>query len=329
MPYADFAAVAPSSVEGAWTYRGLPAGAGREHRPPAARADPGRRQLGLPPRRRGAAHRAAARPDPARRRPTPRRDPARLVRDVGDGRTAARAPAARPMTSTVGNRGSAKPLSLTARTVRGFVWAFTGSAGQAVLQIAATIVLARLLTPQEFGSVAAALLVVGLAQLLTQVGVSAALVQRRELTDDDVSAAFAFSVLVALVLAGALAAGAPVLSPLVGLPTDSGLLLLLAPTLAARGRRCGAERAPAATSAVPAARRRRPDRGRARDDRCQRGVRPRRFRCVRAGVGVGRRRDGDRGRLPGAGPARTATDPARRGDGPAPADDRLRGRATR
>jgi PST family polysaccharide transporter len=33
-----------------------------------------------------------------------------------------------------------KPPSLTARTVRGFVWAFTGSAGQAVLQIAATIV---------------------------------------------------------------------------------------------------------------------------------------------------------------------------------------------
>ena len=74
-----------------------------------------------------------------------------------------------------------KPPSLTARTVRGFVWAFTGSVGQAVLQIAATIVLARLLTPQEFGSVAAALLVVGLAQLLTQVGVSAALVQRRAL----------------------------------------------------------------------------------------------------------------------------------------------------
>ena len=128
-----------------------------------------------------------------------------------------------------------KPPSLTARTVRGFVWAFTGSAGQAVLQIAATIVLARLLTPQEFGSVAAALLVVGLAQLLTQVGVSAALVQRHDLTDDDVSAAFAFSVLIALVFATALAVGAPVLGPLVGLPADSGLLPLLAPTLLLAG----------------------------------------------------------------------------------------------
>ena len=228
MPYADF----PS-----------------RHRPPRTRGP----TVGCPPR--GREHRAPAAPltrgvgnsvfhpavaglpierllGPARRgdAPAPRRDPAGLVRGDRDGRTAARAPAARPVTPTV---ASEPPRAH--RTVRGFVWAFTGSAGQAVLQIAATIVLARLLTPHEFGSVAAALLVVGLAQLLTQVGVSAALVQRRELADDDVSAAFAFSVLVALVLAIALAVGAPVLSPLVGLPADSGLLPLLAPTLLLAG----------------------------------------------------------------------------------------------
>ncbi len=125
--------------------------------------------------------------------------------------------------------------SLTARTLRGFVWAFTGSAGQAVLQIAATIVLARLLTPEQFGSVAAALLIVGLAQLLTQLGVSAALVQRQTLTDEDIAAAFGFSVLVSLVFAAALATSAPVLNPLVGLPVDSRLLPLLAPALVLAG----------------------------------------------------------------------------------------------
>ncbi len=125
--------------------------------------------------------------------------------------------------------------SLTARTLRGFVWAFTGSAGQAVLQIAATIVLARLLTPEQFGSVAAALLIVGLAQLLTQLGVSAALVQRQTLTDEDVAAAFGFSVLVSLVFAVALATSASVLNPLVGLPADARLLPLLAPALVLAG----------------------------------------------------------------------------------------------
>jgi len=154
-----------------------------------------------------------------------------------------------------------KPPSLTARTVRGFVWAFTGSAGQAVLQIAATIVLARLLTPQEFGSVAAALLVVGLAQLLTQVGVSAALVQRRELADDDVSAAFAFSVVVALVLAVALALGAPALGPWSACPPTRGCCRCSRPRCCSRASRrcragccsdgCGSDRSPSSTSSRP------------------------------------------------------------------------------
>lgn len=125
--------------------------------------------------------------------------------------------------------------SLTGRAVRGFAWAFTGSAGQAVLQIAATIVLARLLTPEEFGSVAAALLIVGLAQLLTQLGVSAALVQRRELAAEDVAAAFWFSVVTAFACAALLAGLAPLLNRLVGLPADSGLLPLLAPALLLAG----------------------------------------------------------------------------------------------
>ncbi|OLM29401.1 Lipopolysaccharide biosynthesis protein WzxC [Pseudonocardia sp. Ae717_Ps2] len=117
--------------------------------------------------------------------------------------------------------------SLTTRTARGFAWAFTGTVGQAVLQIGATVALARLLTPDEFGAAAAALLVVG----LTQLGVAASLVHRERLDDRDVTAAFWFSVLVAAVFAAVLAAGSPVLSPLVGLPADSGLLPLLSVAL--------------------------------------------------------------------------------------------------
>ncbi|GAA4554001.1 lipopolysaccharide biosynthesis protein [Pseudonocardia xishanensis] len=125
--------------------------------------------------------------------------------------------------------------NLTARTARGFAWAFTGSVGQAVLQILATIVLARLLTPEEFGSVAAALLVVGLTQLVTQLGVAAALVHRRELTDRDVAAAFWFSMALSVVMAVLLATLAPVLNGLVGLPADATLLPLLSLALVLAG----------------------------------------------------------------------------------------------
>lgn len=128
------------------------------------------------------------------------------------------------------DRASGGP-SLTTRTARGFAWAFTGTVGQAVLQIGATVALARLLTPDEFGAAAAALLVVGLTQLVTQLGVAASLVHREHLDDRDVTAAFWFSVLVAAVFAAVLAVGSPVLSPLVGLPADSGLLPLLSVAL--------------------------------------------------------------------------------------------------
>jgi O-antigen/teichoic acid export membrane protein len=125
--------------------------------------------------------------------------------------------------------------TLTARTLRGFAWTFTGSAGKAVLQICSTVVLARLLTPEDFGSVAAALLVVTLTQLVTQLGVAPALVHRKELTDDEVSAAYLFSLLVSVVFAAGLYLAAPWINGLVGLPRESGLVRLVAVTLVLAG----------------------------------------------------------------------------------------------
>ena len=125
--------------------------------------------------------------------------------------------------------------SLTGAALRGFAWSFTGSAGQAVLQIGATVVLARLLTPAEFGSAAAALLVVGLTQLVTQLGVAASLVHRTDLTDTEIAAAFWFSVIGSAVFAAGMVAYSAPLGGFVGLPPDSHLLRLLSVTLLLAG----------------------------------------------------------------------------------------------
>ena len=274
---------------GAWTYRGAARRAGREHRAPAARADPGRRQLRLPPRRRGLPHRTAARPGPPRRRPAPRRDPAaagtrRWRRPDGCTRCCGAADEAAVVTER-------KPPSLTARTVRGFVWAFTGSAGQAVLQIAATIVLARLLTPAGVrlgGRRAARRRARAAADPGGRLGRAGPAPRARPTTTSARRSRSPCSSRWCSPSRWRL--GAPVLGPLVGLPADSGLLPLLAPTLLLAG-----------VAAVPSGllQRRlrfRPlavvdlDRGRARDDRRERGARARRVRPVRAGVGGGRRR---------------------------------------
>lgn len=116
--------------------------------------------------------------------------------------------------------------SLTSRTVRGFAWALVGTVGQAMLQTISMVVLARLLTPKEFGTATAAGLLMTLSQVVTQMGVGPALVQRKGLTDAEVSAAFWTTVTAATGVAGVLFAAAHLVNPLVGLPADSQLLRL-------------------------------------------------------------------------------------------------------
>lgn len=137
------------------------------------------------------------------------------------------------MNGKAGHGGGA--TSLTAVTVRGFAWAFTGTVSQALLQVGSMVVLARLLTPAEFGAAAAAGLIVGLCKVVAQMGVGPALVQRKSLNDEEISAAFYVSVLLSVLLAVVLFFGAPLFNRLVGLPADSSLLRLLTLALVLAG----------------------------------------------------------------------------------------------
>ena len=66
--------------------------------------------------------------------------------------------------------------SLSTRTLRGMFWAYGAYVGGRVLTLIATAILARLLTPREFGLVALAILFMFLLETLSDLGVSQALV---------------------------------------------------------------------------------------------------------------------------------------------------------
>lgn len=72
--------------------------------------------------------------------------------------------------------------SLRKRTLSGVAWNVLGTSGHRLSAGILTIVLARLLGPEEFGVVAAALIVIGFAQIFTSLGVGPALVQVPTLT---------------------------------------------------------------------------------------------------------------------------------------------------
>jgi PST family polysaccharide transporter len=117
--------------------------------------------------------------------------------------------------------------SLTGQAFRGMSWSFLGAISQAVLQFVAIAVLSRLVTVEEFGTAAAATVVTGLAVMLSQLGIGAAVVQARRLERADISSAFVLASALGLLLAALLIAVAPAVGPIVGLPEDSSYLQLL------------------------------------------------------------------------------------------------------
>lgn len=70
---------------------------------------------------------------------------------------------------------------LTDRTVNALQWQFGGTVARSILQLAFLAVLARLVPPKDFGIVGAAMIVVGLAKLLSHFGIDKAIIYQPEL----------------------------------------------------------------------------------------------------------------------------------------------------
>lgn len=109
--------------------------------------------------------------------------------------------------------------SLLANTVGNAVrWRASGVAFRVAAQFAVAVVLARLITPAEFGLFTQALIVVGLLDVTAEIGIGAALVQRQDLTTEDIRVAFTLSLIIGvgaflLVLAAAPLAAAALREP--------------------------------------------------------------------------------------------------------------------
>ena len=100
--------------------------------------------------------------------------------------------------------------SLTHRTLSGILWTAWGRIAQITLQTAVLAVLARLLTPADFGVVSAALVVIGFSTITSQIGLGPALVQRRDLEQRHTDTAFVASVALGLLLGATVWLVAPV-----------------------------------------------------------------------------------------------------------------------
>ncbi|MGH8142013.1 MAG: lipopolysaccharide biosynthesis protein [Steroidobacteraceae bacterium] len=107
-------------------------------------------------------------------------------------------------------------------------WVGMSQGARLALQLGGLAVLSRLLSPAVFGLVAMAAVVTNFANLLRDLGTAAAVIQRKELSEATIAAAYWFSVGSGTIIGIALAAAAPLLASLFRRPDLTGLLRVLA-----------------------------------------------------------------------------------------------------
>lgn len=76
------------------------------------------------------------------------------------------------------------------KTVSGVTWSAGSQAGRQIIVLASNVVLARLLTPGDFGVIATAIIFSNFAFVLAETGFSMALIQREEVTEAHLSSTF-------------------------------------------------------------------------------------------------------------------------------------------
>jgi PST family polysaccharide transporter len=98
------------------------------------------------------------------------------------------------------------------RALRGGIVSVAMQYGNGVLQIAATIVLARLLAPEDFGLVAIVTVLISFAPMLIDFGLGDATAQRNKITHNQISSLFWISSGIGLTIALAVAACSPLIA---------------------------------------------------------------------------------------------------------------------
>ena len=119
--------------------------------------------------------------------------------------------------------------NLAQKASRGILLTMGGLWGRAGLQMISTIVLARLLTPADFGLIAMVGAVMGIAELVRDFGMTGAIIQAQNLSERVWRSLLWLSAAIGMVLAGIVALCAPLIAALYNEPRLVQITLLMAP----------------------------------------------------------------------------------------------------
>ncbi len=103
-------------------------------------------------------------------------------------------------------------MSLKQKTLKALNWTFGVQLLRQASQFIITAILARLLAPEDFGLVGMATVFTGFVSMLNEAGVSGAIIQKQDITDDHLSSVFWINIAVGIFCAAVFCLGAPLIA---------------------------------------------------------------------------------------------------------------------
>ena len=109
----------------------------------------------------------------------------------------------------------------------GMFWKLLELLGTQGVQFLTALLLARLMTPEEYGTVGLILIFITVANTFVQSGFATALIRAEELKEEDYASVLRLSLLIAVPVYGLLCLGAPAVSAFYGIPVLTPLLRVM------------------------------------------------------------------------------------------------------
>ena len=120
-------------------------------------------------------------------------------------------------------------------TLTNFFWRFAERCGAQIVSFIVSIVLARLLAPEDYGVIALVTVFTSILQVFVDSGLGTALIQKKDAEDLDFSSVFYFNLLVCLILYAGMFLAAPLIANFYGSPIYIPLVRVLSLTLVISG----------------------------------------------------------------------------------------------
>lgn len=108
--------------------------------------------------------------------------------------------------------------NLKTKAISGMIWSSVQRFGTMIISFVSNIVLARLLTPDDYGTIGMLMIFIAVANTFVDGGFGSALIQKKEPTKEDYSTIFWWNMFLSIVLYGVLYLSAPAIARFYNLP---------------------------------------------------------------------------------------------------------------